>query len=68
MLTETYEGTVSVRLKDEVAKEEIYLTDLLDGTVYKLSTDMLGEENMLLHIPVKDSPMMLSFGKFCDWE
>lgn len=68
MLTETYEGTVSVRLKDEVAKEEIYLTDLLDGTVYKLSADMLGEENMLLHIPVKDSPMMLSFGKFCDWE
>ncbi len=68
ILTETYEGTVTLRLKDEVRGQRILLTDMLDGTVYELGEYHTSEEGVLLNIPVKDSPYMLTFGDFFDWE
>jgi len=68
ILSETDEGTVSVKLKEEVAGKEIYLTDLLDGSVYRLSDSMLEKDGVLTNIPVTDSPLMLTFGSFCDME
>lgn len=68
ILTETYEGTVSLKLKDEVIGKEIHLTDLLDGSVYKLSESMTSEDRILANIPITDSPLMLTFGEFCDWK
>ena len=68
IVTETYEGTISLKLGDEVKGKDIYLTDLLDGTVYKLTEKMVGENDELVNIPVLDAPLMLTFGDFCNWE
>lgn len=68
ILSETYEGTVSLKLGDEAIGKEIYLTDLLDGSVYKLSDGMLSGDCMLVNIPVTDSPLMLTFDDFCEWK
>ena len=68
ILTETYEGTISLKLGEEVKGKDIYLTDLLDGTVYKLNDKMIEEDGVLASIPVLDAPLMLTFGDFCDWE
>ena len=68
ILSETYEGTISLKLGDEVKGKGIYLTDLIDGTVYKLDEKMVAEDGYLVSIPVLDAPLMLTFGDFCDWE
>lgn len=68
ILSETYEGTVSLKLKDEMKDKDIHLTNLLDGSVYELSAGMLSKEGVLTNIPVTDSPLMLTFGGFCDME
>jgi len=68
ILTETYEGTVSLKLEDSVKNEKILLTDLKNGNVYQLSESMTKEDGILKNIPITDVPMMLSFGSFCDWE
>ena len=68
ILSETYEGTVSLKLGDEVKGKDVYLTDLVDGTVYKLDDKMVAEDGVLINIPALDAPLMLTFGDFCDWE
>ncbi len=68
ILSETYEGTVSLKLDDAVKDKELYLTDLLDGSVYKLSDSMTETDGVLTNIPLLDSPLMLTFGDFFDWE
>ena len=68
ILSETYEGTISLKLGDEVKGKDIYLTDLIDGTVYKLDEKMVAEDGYLVSIPALDAPLMLTFGDFCDWE
>ncbi len=68
ILSETYEGTVSLKLDESVKNKEIYLTDLLDGSVYKLSDSMTENDGILTNIPLLDSPLMLTFGDFFDWE
>lgn len=66
-ITETFESTVSLEISDSLKGKEIYLVDLKDGKVYELCDDMIGE-NELVNIPVTDCPLMLTFGKFCEWE
>ncbi|MBP5618063.1 MAG: hypothetical protein J6X61_02810, partial [Clostridia bacterium] len=68
VVTETFEGTVSLELGEEVKGQKILLTNLLDGTVYQLGEAMLAEEGNLINVPCMDSPFMLTFGDFFDWE
>ena len=68
VVTETFEGTVSLELGEEVKGQKILLTNLLDGTVYQLGETMLAEEGNLINVPCMDSPFMLTFGDFFDWE
>ncbi|MBE6930197.1 MAG: hypothetical protein E7463_07960 [Ruminococcaceae bacterium] len=68
ILTETYEGTVSLRLGADLAGRKVRLVDLLDGQVYDLPASMTAEEGKLVNIPVTDVPLMLMFDDFCDWE
>ena len=68
ILTETYEGTVSLKLGEELRGKQIHLADLENGTVYELSKDMIQEDGVLRNIPVTDVPLMLIFDDFCDWE
>ena len=69
ILTETYEGTVSIRVPKYKFSNEISLVDLLDGSVYKLPEDMIINEGdltlKLSHLPIADHPLLLAFGDFC---
>ena len=68
MLTETYEGTVSFRVPKAEVQGDIRLVNLLDGSVYALPKNMVVEEDetiKLSHLPVLDSPLLLTFGNFC---
>ena len=68
ILTECYEGTVSLRLDDSVKDKEIHLVDLANGDVFDLSEAMLEDGGILKNIPITDVPLMLIFGDFCDWK
>ena len=69
ILTETYEGTISIRVPEYRFASEIALVDLLDGSIYKIPEEMIAHEpNVTLklsHLPIFDHPMMLTFGDFC---
>ena len=67
VLTETYEGTISLKLDPEVKDEKIHLVDLCSGNVYDLLPKMR-EDDKLINIPISDSPLMLTFGEFCQWK
>jgi len=67
ILSETYEGTVSIELKDCVKDKAIHLVDLSDGSVYELPENMR-QNDTLVNIPITDCPLMLMFGTFCEWE
>lgn len=69
ILSETYEGTVSLRIKKDEMPGEIHLADLRTGDIYELPEKMMAEEGeyvTLVNLPVTDSPMLLTFGDFID--
>ncbi len=68
ILTETYEGTVSLKLDDSVKNKKILFTDLLSGKVYNLDNRITEDDGILKNIPITDSPLMLTFGDFFEWE
>ena len=63
ILTETYEGTLSLQLTESIDPQEIRITDLLSGTVYTLPESMV-EGNLLKNIPVTDFPLLITIGDF----
>ena len=63
ILTETYEGTLSLQLTEPIDPQEIRITDLLSGTVYTLPESMV-EGNLLKNIPVTDFPLLITIGDF----
>ena len=68
ILTETYEGTFSIRITLDKFSHEFALIDLLDGSIYKLPDSMIVKEGdltvKLSHLPNTESPMLLTFGNF----
>ncbi len=67
ILSETYEGTVSLRIKDRALSHTVRLADLLTGDIYELQEDMVREEEgdwVIVNLPVLDSPLLLTFGDF----
>ncbi len=66
ILTQTYEGTVTLRLPNRYARD-IRLMDLLTGSIYELPEEMVDRKNVLTtlrNIPLLDRPLMLTFGNF----
>ena len=66
ILTQTYDGTATIQIPKRYAKN-IQLIDLLTGDIYRLPEEMVLETKQfirLLHIPLKDHPLMLTFGDF----
>ena len=67
ILTETYSGYTSFKIKAEKITGPITLTDMMSGTIYELD-----ERNLILedgyyyfkNIPITDSPIMISFNNF----
>ena len=71
LLTHTYEGTVSFQTFGNIGKDA-KLIDLADGSVYKLPEQMVTDagcgEIDFVNLPITDSPLMLTFGDFCELE
>ena len=70
LLTSTYAGTVSFDIYGE--NNDIRLIDLSDGSIYRLSDEMLSDAGSgkleLKNLPITDTPMLLTFGAFADEE
>ena len=68
ILTQTYEGTVSLRVPKRLVHEKPpRLTDLLTGDVYELPESMIVDKKnfyRLAHLPITDAPLLLTFGDF----
>jgi len=65
LLTTTYESTISFEVSALPKKME--LIDLVDGTVYEIPEDQIedcGYYRKLLHLPLRDYPLLLTFGDF----
>ena len=66
IMTTSFEGTASFEIYSEY--DSVSLIDVMDGTVYSISDDILKRNSQGIysfsHIPVKDTPLILSFGKF----
>ena len=66
ILTQTYEGTVTLRLPNRYAKD-IKLIDLLSGDIYELPEEMVDRKTVLTtlrNLPIRDYPLLLTFGDF----
>lgn len=68
VLTETYEGTVSVKIRKGEMPDDMHLVDMLTGDIFDLPEEMVvddGEYVKLVNMPILDSPLLLIFGEFC---
>lgn len=66
LMTSEYEATVTFHVAG--VQGEVRLIDLLDGAIYELPESIVesrGADRMVLHhLPIKDHPMLLTFGDF----
>ena len=66
LMTETFEGTVTFELPEE--DRPIQLIDLMNGDIYEIPETMITRTQAgvthLLHLPLTDIPMLLTFGDF----
>ena len=70
IMTTSFESTVSMEIYSEY--DDIYVIDVMDGNVYKIPDEILKRDKngmyTLTNMPVKDTPLIITFGKFADWE
>lgn len=70
LMTISFEGLMSFIADMDIS--EMRLVDLMDGKVYKLPEKMIEEMGSgvyrLKELPIKDYPMLLTFGKFFEEE
>lgn len=66
IMTTSYEGTISMEVYSKYDK--IQLVDLMDGNIYDIPESMISRDEYGLYfiknLPVKDTPMLLTFGEF----
>ncbi|NLE55517.1 MAG: hypothetical protein GX617_11305 [Lentisphaerae bacterium] len=66
LLTTSYESTVS--LEAVKLPEQVRLVDLVDGSIYTLPPAMIDDNGRgvrsFLHLPLRDYPLLLTFGDF----
>lgn len=64
ILTSDYIGTVT--LEASCLGDEIYLVDIMDGSVYEIPETIMSKDGFgnvkFAHLPIKDTPMALIFG------
>ena len=64
LLTTSYDSTITMECCGDTVPQ---LVDLLDGKIYEFPPDMVEKGNhfiRLKHIPLKDHPLLLTFGNF----
>jgi hypothetical protein len=65
LMTTDFESTVTIQVAALDAR--IQLINLLDGTIYEIPSNMIEDEDgclLLKNIPIKDYPLLLTFGDF----
>lgn len=66
IMTTSYEGTISMEVYSKYDK--IQLVDLMDGTIYNIPESIVTRDEFgvytIKNIPIKDTPMLLTFGDF----
>ncbi len=66
LMTETYEGTLTLELPEE--SREMRIVDLMNGGIYEIPESMMtrteGGVTRLNHLPLTDSPILITFGDF----
>ncbi len=71
ILTQTYEGTITLQFFGQ-DYSKIQLIDLATGVVYDIPESILHRkesgEVVLEHLPLTDSPMLITFGDFAEVE
>lgn len=68
-MTETFEGLTSLTV--DMPEEKVRLVDPMDGWVYELPSGMKKQDGcvyLLDEIPVRDYPLVLTFGDFFEEE
>ena len=67
ILTQTYDGSISLRIPVHKAKD-LHLADLLTGEIYEIPEEMIESEGKnfltLSHLPIRDYPLLLTLGNF----
>ena len=69
VLTEEYESTVSLRVFAQPGP--VRIIDLYTGEVFEPDGDLVttdGGETLLSHMPIRDYPLMVTFGDFAPVE
>jgi hypothetical protein len=65
LMTTEFESTVTIQVAAQDPR--IRLIDLLDGSIYEIPSSMIESEDgchVLKNIPIKDYPLLLTFGEF----
>lgn len=69
VMTESFEGLVSFVVN--LPREKMHLVDLMNGKVYQIPEDMIADEGngvfRLMFLPVRDYPLLLTFGDFFEF-
>lgn len=66
IMTTSYKSSITVEVFTEY--KEIKLIDIMDGSVYEIPEEMIEDKGdgvfILNALPIKDTPLVLTFGKF----
>lgn len=66
IMSTSYEGTISFEIFSKY--EEVRLIDVMDGSIYEIPESIMTNNGfgtyIFEHLPIKDTPMILVFGKF----
>ena len=68
LMTTDFESTVTLDIAN--LGRDFKLIDLMDGSIYKIPDDMIEDLGFgcykIVHLPIKDYPMVITFGDFAD--
>ena len=68
IMTTNYEHTVSFEICSEY--DCVRLIDVMDGSIYELPNEIVTRDEFgtyrFKNLPIKDTPMLLEFGKFLE--
>ena len=66
IMTTSYSSSITLEIYSEY--KDIKLVDIMDGSIYELPEDMIEDKGdgvyLLRELPIKDTPLMLTFGEF----
>ena len=69
ILTTTFEGTISLEVLTD-HKKDMKIVDVMDGSIYEIPDELVEEVGngvyIIKNLPIKDTPLILTFGDFLE--